>query len=47
MKIKFRKLEEQKDHDIYTEQGICQKAEEDAISGYEEAFMAGYCSRCD
>ncbi len=47
MKIKFRKLEEQREQDIYTEQGILQKSDEDAITGYEEAFMAGYCSRCD
>lgn len=48
MKIRLKMKEpEESEHDIYTEQGISQKAEDDEISSSEEAFMRGYCMRCD
>jgi len=45
MKVTFRKMEETpKENDIYTEQGLSQKAEGDEISEFEEAFMSGWLS---
>jgi hypothetical protein len=45
---KFRiKQEEPKKEDIYTDEGLFQKAEDDSISDSEEAFMRGYCLYCD
>jgi len=45
MKLKLIKIaEEQKEHDIYTEQGLSQKTEDDEISDFEEAFMKGWLS---
>jgi len=44
---KLNVKEEPQKEDIYTDEGLLQKAEEDGISDYEEAFMKGYCLRCD
>ena len=43
----LRIKEEPPKEDIYTDEGLLQKAEEDSISDYEEAFMRGYCIYCD
>jgi hypothetical protein len=44
---KLRIKEEEPKEDIYTDEGLFQKAEDESISDYEEAFMRGYCLYCD
>jgi len=43
MKVRIKMKEpEEREQDIYTEQGIFQKSEDDEISESEEAFMKGW-----
>jgi len=43
MKIKMlKKQEEEKEMDIYTDEGVSEFTESDEIDAYEEAFMRGY-----
>ena len=49
-KMRLAKLilrEEAPKEDIYTDEGLFQKSEDDSISDHEEAFMRGYCIYCD
>ncbi len=45
--VKLNLREEPPKEDIYTDEGLFQKAEDDSISGCEEAFMQGYCLYCE
>ena len=49
MKIKMRGMKEPEEiaeDDIYTDNGVSQKAEDDEISDFEEAFMRGWLCNC-
>lgn len=43
MKLKLiKKQEDEKEVDIYTNEGVSEFSESDQIDAYEEAFMRGY-----
>ncbi len=45
-KVFKKKEEDKKEEDFYSEHELSQRAEDDSISAYEEAFMRGWLKHC-